>query len=423
MYDSNDTIQEILDEGTLFELTYEAADGEKTFLVTHRAAPRPSMIPLDGPPVFYFDAFGGEQTHKVTLPELRNLTPVSVDTLADPLMDHAISAMVTVADETPESVVVDDVLSAIAATSDSDGDVYSVLQLVYLVIDDRTEAVETLVGPVLPLLQDSETAIGRAILEQVLEQIEAAPESFEQHVQAFIALADHPVYGVTALRGLVELAEADATTVLDAIPALEVAATSDDEEARQWAVYALSVIAGDHPGAVYPAVDVLIECLQRGDESTLTNVLSALGKITSAYPDAAEPVTADLVALLDDESKRTRNNAVGLLGDIAQQHPDIVVEYAAPIAGRLSDPNIQARINASSALLEAGEADPAAIRAQHEALEAALDDASPEVRANACTLIGNSEAPVSVELVKEVRDSDLDSTVRERAAMAVERLS
>jgi HEAT repeat protein len=115
--------------------------------------------------------------------------------------------------------------------------------------------------------------------------------------------------------------------------------------------------------------------------------------------------------------------AVGLLGDLAQEHPGVVIEYADRIAARLEDDNIQARVNASIALQRAGEADPAAIRAQQDRLAAALEDPSPEVRANVCTLIGNANVSVPIEMLEEVKENDLDETVRERAGWAISRLS
>jgi len=45
------------------------------------------------------------------------------------------------------------------------------------------------------------------------------------------------------------------------------------------------------------------------------------------------------------------------------------------------------------------------------------------VRANACALVANSEAPVSIEKLRELRDSDPDETVRDRAEWAVSRIS
>jgi hypothetical protein len=63
------------------------------------------------------------------------------------------------------------------------------------------------------------------------------------------------------------------------------------------------------------------------------------------------------------------------------------------------------------------------VAAEHEHLAAALHDTVSLVRANACLLIGNSEAPVSTETLRTLRDSDPDETVRQRASWALTQLS
>jgi HEAT repeat protein len=56
-------------------------------------------------------------------------------------------------------------------------------------------------------------------------------------------------------------------------------------------------------------------------------------------------------------------------------------------------------------------------------IEAALDDSSSTVRENACAIAGNAEAPVSVEKLRKLRESDPEESIRERAAWAISRLS
>jgi HEAT repeat protein len=51
-----------------------------------------------------------------------------------------------------------------------------------------------------------------------------------------------------------------------------------------------------------------------------------------------------------------------------------------------------------------------------------LEDPSPEVRANVCLLIGNANVDISIEALEEVKENDLDETVRDRAAWAISRL-
>ena len=65
-----------------------------------------------------------------------------------------------------------------------------------------------------------------------------------------------------------EMAEVDPGSVLEAIPALEAAAKADDETTRSFVAYTVSTVAEEHPEAVVPAIDALIEMMQDGDATT-----------------------------------------------------------------------------------------------------------------------------------------------------------
>jgi len=420
--DSADTVREILDDGWVFEITYRDNGDTRTYVATHKDPHRPAMTPIDGPPVFYFETLTGDETHKVRFPDLVDVTPVSAEQLPEPLMAEAATAMQSLIDA-DESVPLSDITTVLSAAGDTDSAQHSALTLAYAVLQTRGETFEEIGGQVLRILQDSEFAVGRGVMKELIETAQESPEVVAQHTSGLSALATESAYEEGAVRCFVALAEADPAYALDGVPALATAAMAEDEDTRQWAVYALSLVAGSYPEEVYPTTETLIDAMRTENESIRTNALSAVGKITSSYPDAAKSVTADLLHLLDDEHPKVRNNAVGLLGDIAQEHPDVVIEYAEEIADCLDDSNEQARLNASIALLNAGEANPDAIRTQHEQLEVALDDPNPGVRANGCALVANSEAPVPIETLRELRDTDPDETVRDRAEWAVTRIS
>ncbi|MDZ5813110.1 HEAT repeat domain-containing protein, partial [Halorubrum sp. AD140] len=126
---------------------------------------------------------------------------------------------------------------------------------------------------------------------------------------------------------------------------------------------------------------------------------------------------------LTSEHAPVRRNAVGLLGDIAQEHPALVIDHATEIADCLTDDAADTRRNATITLLRAGEANPSAVKAEHEALSTALNDEDSTVRANACTLIGNTHAPVSVDRLQTLRDTDPNDRVQEEAARALNRIN
>ncbi|MDL0134061.1 HEAT repeat domain-containing protein [Halobacterium salinarum] len=425
-FESGDAVRDVLEAGYVFELTHRTDGEQKTHLVTHFEPDRPSMTPLKGPPAFWFETVGGDEKFSVRLPEISALHPVSYERLADPLTGAAFAAVRKQLEEDPASVDEDTLQTML---SDAAADAASVerreaLRLAMSAVKHRPGVRGVAVEATFSLLDDEEWALDRAALKAVHEAAADDPVVLKEHVGDLAVYASQDsMYQAAATRCLMELAEADPASVLDAVPALEAAATAETEATQSYAVYALSCVAEAHPEEVFPAIDALIAAMQSADETVQMNALAALGKIASNYPDAAEPIVNELVAVLDADAKRVRNNAVGLLGNLAQEHPGVVIEYADQIAGRLEDNNIQARVNASIALQRAGEADPDAIRAQQDRLAAALQDPSPEVRANVCTLIGNANVGVPIEALEEVKENDLDEAVRDRAGWAISRLS
>lgn len=242
-------------------------------------------------------------------------------------------------------------------------------------------------------------------------------------VPVLVELLETDAHAATAARLLTARAESDPADALEAVPALASVAAEDDEEVREWAIYAFTQIGREYPEELLPAIDVLVDAIATDDETLQKNALSALGQVTGSYPDVSVTLVGDLVELLDSDDQAIRGNAVGLLGDIAQERPDVVVEHAGALAERLSDPSEEVRTNASIALNRAGEADPAAIRTQGDALVAALANETPAVRANACTLIGNAEPAIPVERLRDLRKNDPDEQVRDQASWALDRLS
>ncbi|GGL64302.1 HEAT repeat domain-containing protein [Halocalculus aciditolerans] len=424
-FESGDAVRDVLADGYVFELTHRTNGEQKTHLVTHFEPDRPSMTPLKGPPAFWFETAGNDERFSVRLPEIERLHPVPYDRLAEPFSGAAFAAVREQLQDDLSSVDEDTLRTMLSdAVADSTSvDRRAALRLAMIAVEHCDDVRALAVDTTFALLADEPSALDRAALQALHEAATDDPAVLNGHVGDLAAYAsEDSMYQAAATHCLMELAEADPASVLDAVPALEAAATAETDATQSYAVYALSCIAETYPEEVMPAIDTLIEAMQSEGETAQTNALAALGKIASNYPDAAEPIVDELVAVLDADAKRVRNNAVGLLGDLAQEHPAVVIEYADQIAARLEDTNIQARVNASIALQRAGEADPAAIRAQQERLTAALQDPSPDVRANVCTLIGNANVSVPIEDLEDVRENDLDETVRDRAGWAISRL-
>lgn len=418
-------VEAILAAGYVFELEYRTDDETTTHLVTHVEPERPSMKPLTGPPTFWFEPVGHGERFSVRLPDIETLHSVPYEQLNEHFREAAVAAVgrEIVADDDSVDREMIQTLLADAVDDPTSIDPSVALRLAMNTVNHRDDAREMALEAAFELLEESEPATIQQTLETIWTQTEDAPELLEPHVADLVTYASTDAqYQQPATRCVMEVATANPAAVLDAIPALELAAGAEDTSTRQYAIYALSAVAKAHPEAVLPTRDVLIDAIQREDENSQTNALSALGHIASSYPDAGEPIVEDVVPLLTDEDSQVRSNTVGLLADIAQEHPDIVVEHTETIARCLEDTNTQTRINAAIALLRAGGADPSAIRTQQDVLQESLSDPDPAVRANVCQLIGNAGIKDAGEDLRELVEADDSERVRDRAEWALSRL-
>lgn len=380
---------------------------------------RPSSIPIDSPPMLDFTTTANME-RRVRVPDILDITVLEELAEAERDTDDEDSEYTMEVEHPNPSVVLRRANQAGVLTTN---------QRIELAVDilkisnSRTVLPRKQAELFADEVEDvsAENASPAALMSEYLIQHPSILADYTEELCKLSRVSDQTVRRRSAWC-LMDLADGNPGAVIDAVPTLEIVLDNTDEKMRKYATYTLSCIAGSYPEEVVPTLQTLLDQIGDEDQGIKTNTLATVGKITSSYPDAAERVADKLAGLLDDDPKRIRNNAVGLLADIAQQHPGIVIEYAGPIAELLTDPNIQARINASIALLAAGEADPEIIRAHHEYLERALDDPSPEVRANSCTLIANTKAPVPIERLRDLRENDLDETVRERAGWAVSQL-
>jgi HEAT repeat protein len=391
-FESETTIETILDAGYLFEIAYRDNDDQQRVVGHHEEITRPSAQPLTGPPVFRFRPIVGDGPITIRLPALRELHPVSLEQLPEPIWDAAVSEVVAVADENAEQVPLGDVEAVLEAVQDDQVEAATALLFVAIIVRERED-----------------------IREAVADELQAM-------LLARIDLLTGREHAAELAKSFGIVAEVAPTRVLNAVPAMASAADSATLETRRWLLYTFSNIAEAYPEELLPAVKVLIECIEESDENLRTNALSTLGKITQAYPDAASDITDSLGDLLTSDDALVRANAAGLLADIAQSNPEPVIELAPELAASLTAADEETRVHASIALLRAGEVDSEAVRNEHEQLTAALSDTHPTVRANACTLIGNTDAPVPVEQLRPLKD-DPDEQVREQAVWALDRIS
>jgi HEAT repeat protein len=391
-FDSEDTVETILDNGYIFEIAYREGSEEQRVIGYHDEIKRPSAKPLNGPPVFRFRPIVGGSPFTLRLPSLRELHPISLDKLGDQMWDSAIAELVDTADENAEQIPLEDVESVLDAVRNQKVEAANGLEFTAMIFGEREDVRETVADDLVALLMDR--------IDLLTDQ-----ESAEQIAKSVAIVS-----------------EFTPTRVLDAVPAMASAADSATDETRRWLVYAFSNIADAHPEELLPAVEILADSIEGSDENVRTNALSALGKIVQSYPDAAGDIADSLGELLASDDAMVRANAAGLLADIAQSNPEAVIEFVPGLAEALTAEDEETKVNASITLLRAGEVNPEAIRDEHEYLTAALSDSNPTVRANACTLIGNADAPVPVDQLRELED-DPDERVREQAVWALDRIS
>lgn len=391
-FESEATVETILDEGYLFEIAYGSENEEQRMVGYHEEITRPSAKPLGGPPVYRFHPIGGNSPIKIRLPALRELHPISIEQLPDPMWDSALSVGLEIVDENAEQIPLRDIEGILEAARNDQVEAATALPFVAKVCREREDVCEAIAEDLEELLL--------ARLDLITDQ-----EQSEEISKCF---------------GIV--AEVAPKRVLDAVPAMASAAHSAPLETRRWLIYSFSNVAGAYPEELLPAVEVLIDSIDESDENLRTNALSTLGKIAQAYPDAAGDIANSLGGLLTSDDALVRANAAGLLGDIAQSNPETVIELAPELAASLTAEDEETRVHASITLLRAGEANPEAVRDEHEQLAAALNDSNATVRANTCTLIGNADAPVPVDELRLLED-DPDERVREQAAWALDRLS
>ncbi len=391
-FESEATVETILDDGYLFEIAYRDDTDEQRVVGYHDEITRPSAKPLHGPPVFRFQPIVGEHPITIRLPALRELHPISLEQLPEPVWESAISEVVTIVDENAEQIPLRDVEVVLEAAQNDQIEAATALTFIATVFREREDIRERIADDLEAML------LARVDLLTDREQAEKIAKCF----------------------GIV--AEVAPTRVLDAVPAMASAADSATVETRRWLVYTFSNVAEAYPEELLPAIEILIDNIEESDDNLRTNALSTLGKIAQSYPDAASNIADSLGELLTSDDALVRANTAGLLGDIAQSNPEAVIELASELAESLSAEDEETRVNASITLLRAGEANPEAVRDEHKQLAAALSDSNSTVRANMCTLIGNADAPVPVDQLRLLED-DPDDQVREQAAWALGRIS
>lgn len=186
----------------------------------------------------------------------------------------------------------------------------------------------------------------------------------------------------------------------------------------------LATLSSESPEAIEPATPFLTEALAADPETNGVPSLSALGRIVRAEGTAPElAFVDDALALVDHEDGTLRNNAIGCLGDVAHQNPSVVEDECPRIATALESEDPNTRANAAVTIARVAAGVESAVDPARDRLVELLDDDHAHVRTNACLAIGYGRVGEATDRLERLAREDSNSTVRERASWALDRIA
>jgi len=290
------------------------------------------------------------------------------------------------------------------------------------VAETRPEACTPAI-PVLQSLLDSDDlaspAPALATLRAIGEHDAAAIAPLTDDLRTYLHATDETSQR-EATRCIAEVADADPTDAVEAVPGLATVLT-DDVTGQSHAVYALSCLSREFPEALRPVTDELADVVMdpsRTDAERL-NATAALGRFVSEHPSAGVDFVDDLVELLDADHHKLRNNVMALLSDVAKLHTDALAPHMETITPLLTVEDTYTRINASAAVSRVAEDFPEVVSPAVPTLRALLDDEDAIVRENACWGLGYLEDETAKPDLERISRTDDSDDVRTRAMWAI----
>lgn len=240
-----------------------------------------------------------------------------------------------------------------------------------------------------------------------------------------LASSDDESLQTAVLEGLAAVAGTDPIAVLGTIPSLDPILADETDDRCSQAAYIVGKVARAEPDAVRPLVPRLTALLDREDvdDETLMNATIALGQVAGNVPGVVTDAVPGAISLLDAPNPKVRNNAAGMLADLAGLDVEAVVPYVDAVISLVEDDDEFVRTNATAILARIAAADRSAVRPHTDQLVDALEDDQRLVRTNACWALGHLRATEGRRRLRQLRESDPDESVRERAAWALTRMS
>ncbi|AFZ73969.1 HEAT repeat domain-containing protein [Natronobacterium gregoryi] len=207
------------------------------------------------------------------------------------------------------------------------------------------------------------------------------------------------------------------------LPAVLARLDEPDPEAQQTALEQIQETLEDEPTRCLPTVPKLRALLRQPDRAFLDQVAYCLAELAAASPTDVAP-SADAIASFAaaHESHEATPDLLRCLAAVAAERPAALAAHVDALASGLERDEPAARADAAKAIARVA-ADQNSLSLPRNRLLTALEDENPRVRANACAALGHGNATDTRESLEVLVDDDPESSVRERAKWALERLA
>lgn len=310
------------------------------------------------------------------------------------------------------------------------------------------------------LLEDPDQEVRAGATALFAESLSGEPVADAADVLVTLLEDGYPIVEWNALEALVEAARTDTDAVVAYVEDVRPFLDTETEHVRTAAARFMGIVSIDHPEAVAPALDPLLEILVSGGDvdvgidgtvrrqapavssrvddvaqesrKRLRDARQAAGhaiyEVAKADPAAVRPVVADVAGLLDDSDPQVRHVALDVFVALASDDPETLDGFVDRIAARLDDDAAMVRASACQALTAVSAGLPeqvAPVALDHvDTIVDLLDHDDATIRASAASLLAlaadrdpDAIAPAR-ERLSELREDDA-AFVREAAADAL----
>ncbi|THE66255.1 hypothetical protein D8Y22_02985 [Salinadaptatus halalkaliphilus] len=208
------------------------------------------------------------------------------------------------------------------------------------------------------------------------------------------------------------------------VPTLLANLESGTPAERQQAVRTIAAHVNDQPDACLATVPKLRTLLGEPSTDCHEEVATCLAELAAYSPTDVAPSTDSIVAFVADKPAHAATPIlVRCLESIATVRPAALTGHVAELASGFAcdDPDVRAGIGAL--FVRIATSTDATLEGADERLIELLADDHAVVRSRACLALGHGNVTDARDRLETLAADDPDSTVREHASRAVERLS